>query len=277
MKRAEIETKEAEELKKTFDLLHQKLSEEMGIKSALDKSVEERKRELSELDYVLEEGKRKVDEVLLETREKDDQVVTSKEMEAVEKKAKTEKIEVANEEELDNKKKETEKLEAVCRQLENVVNYVQSKEDILTQILDLNKLLEKASIDIEDIRKKTIAKLIDQTANSNDLNNKLKTELSNLGQEIESHTKNLSDSKLKYMTLLKEMNDKISAENTKEKSLHDSKNKLINTISQCQANINNAKAAFEKEQAEIDSRMKDLIAQFEASFKSLLGTITNSQ
>ena len=60
-----------------------------------------------------------MDELRALIKEKDEQVVSHKDMEAVEKKGKAEKLEAAAEEELEAKKVEFEKLENIAKQLHN--------------------------------------------------------------------------------------------------------------------------------------------------------------
>ena len=269
-KLAEAEAREAGELSKVHAYLNQSCAEEGQTKAALEKSIEEKKRNLSELDYVLEEEKRKVDEILAATREKDEQVVSGKEMEAVDKKARTEKTENAVEEELEAKRKENEKLEAVCKQLKNCGIWCQEKEDSIAQIIDVSKTLEKTTSDAEEMKKKTLAKIIEQKGNSTEYNSKLKAEVLALSQEIETRTKNLNEAKAKYKNTLKELNEKMTAEGLKEKQLKESKEKASTAISKCNENIKDVETAFEKEQAAIEGKMKELIGLFEGSFKTVL-------
>jgi len=249
-------------------------AEESKTKESLEKAINEKKKNLADLDYVLEEEKRKVDSLILATREKEDQIITSSDMDVVKRKAVAEKEEADTEEELESKRKENEKLGSTCKLLKNCLTWCQEKNQSIERILELMRTLDKAITDTNELRKEVLGKINEQNAAEMETNAKLRSEAEVLAQDIEKQARIGNEARSKYEGLIKEVNEKIIAIIDKTKLLREEKERISENIEKCNEQIKEVDVIFEREQSANEVKMKELTELLETSFKSILSSAT---
>eukprot|EP00826_Nyctotherus_ovalis_P028229 TRINITY_DN222_c0_g1_i14.p1 TRINITY_DN222_c0_g1~~TRINITY_DN222_c0_g1_i14.p1 ORF type:complete len:238 (+),score=82.85 TRINITY_DN222_c0_g1_i14:951-1664(+) len=232
--------------------------------------MNERKKNLANLDYVLEEEKRKVDSLILNTREKEEQIITESEMEMVKRKAAAEKEEADTEKELESRSKENERLEKVSRNLKNCLEWCQERSQSVAKIIEVVKAIGKSADSADDLRQSALRKITTQNAEELEANEQLNAEAASVTQETEARIKAGEESKANHSVRMKELSDKLKLEKEKEQSLKETKDKIIESMEKCNEQIKEVDVVFEREQAACEARMQEITEQFEISFNNLL-------
>ena len=101
----------------------------------------------------------------------------------------------------------------------------------------MSKQIEKSLTENEELKRKTLGKLIETRGIYGDNNSRLKAEAQALAQEIENRGRSVQDAKVKGKASIKELGEKINAEAAKEKSFRDNKEKLAASISKCNETV----------------------------------------